>query len=549
MGEILSQWKPKNDDDQRSILVSNIPPTLADDKVMIHFQRSSHGGGDVRQVRRLSPSQAKVIFDDVKVIDRVVARKHELDGVTLHVEAWSSFLVRAQEMDRANFECTMSGAATSTFYGGSASRDKESRRDQPLPTPEGSTGPGSTYTLADSDTSDDDEDDDTSDDDEDDVIIHHINNSKNGNTVRLVEPVEPDILSYIIKVHKAKIITIAERHKVSFGHNEKRTVVHFIGLMKNAIDALEDFITMYQGLFGKIKSISLDTNLHGVKSDVCSYAVEVVQKSSQTVFIKNTDGKIVFIGDESEVRSTRAEICSILNISESRRRKPHTSSAPISPTVLGPGQGSATAILSNLSLGDKLVFLDKIKGIQICVVEGDITQQKVDVIVNAANNTLNLNWGVAGAISKAGGISIQAECDSHMKQRGYLHLKTTECVWTWGGSLPCKYVIHAVGPMYSGTYGSQRCQQELHDTCHKVLRMASDLKAGSIAMPAIGSGMPSDLCAESMFSAITDFIENVNPKHNSLVDIRIIDKDRKVAEVFCKVIAKMLVRFHANKTA
>ncbi|XP_078600812.1 uncharacterized protein LOC144875911 [Branchiostoma floridae x Branchiostoma japonicum] len=785
--------KPKNgnrkpnddDDDKRSILVSNIPPTLTDDKVMIHFQRSSSGGGDVRQVRRLSPSQAKVIFEDVEVIHRVVARKHELDGVTLHVEAWSSFLVRALEMDRAShgesncvqatvqlhqlvtqpvwdsykqkmsnvnvklnrstrndvvtlkgswndvveakrllfdllsevdeaespstvdskktgsrnghsehqteegvannmenhhtddsqhqqqavvnngteipdedyllerldldrkeregassssqlqegkekrysasnirsssqdtkidesrldnlrgfdrshslesreddrlkeatgdgtqsfkqsmsapygasstygssktratrpqqdttpphqfseplreepnsrhsFESKMSEGATSTLHNKTASVAEESRGGQSLSHPEGRTRPGGMYKLA-----------DMSDDEDDDVI----NTSKNESTVE--QPVEPDILSYIIKVHRAKILAVAERHKVTFRHNEKRTVVYFKGPKKNAENALEDFITMYQGLFGKIKSISLDTNMHNhVKSDVCSYAVQIVQKSSPSVFIKNTDGNIVFIGDESEVRSARAEVCSFLKISESRRRKSHTSSAPTSPTVLGPGQASATAILSNLSSGDKLVFLDKIKGIQICVVEGDITQQKVDVIVNAANNTLNLNWGVSGAISKAGGSSIQAECNSLIRGRGYLN--TTDCVWTTGGRLPCKFVIHAVSPIYSAAYGSHKCQQELHDTCHKVLRMASDLKAGSIAMPAISSGacgMPRDLCAESMFSAITDFIENVNPRHNTIVDIRIIDNDRKAAEVFSEIFSKMSARFKAT---
>ncbi|CAH1268233.1 DTX3L [Branchiostoma lanceolatum] len=862
--------KPRNnneDDDNRSILVSNIPPTLSVDKVVIHFQKSSSGGGDVKEAscRRLSPSQAKVIFEDVKVIDRVVARTHELAGVTLQVESWSSFLARALEMDRArhresncvqramvqihqpvskaewdryeqkisktnkslkwsrsttNDTITLKGSwddvveARNLFFdllkcevdadkspvsqdsketgsrngqnqagggvtnnlehhedassttsadgsqyhlqaavnygtenpdggqpldrvdldrkqregtssarphqerkeknhgasssrsttqiskfnenmvdnlkafahsqssepreqdgpkeamecgkqasfqrsrsapdgntrpyeekeqksdassrrstgttqmtkntqkwddnivriGGSQSLDsreenllreargderlssfqrsesapngassasvsgntkdtrpkqdttlrpsltepsrgvpnskysfesktsrtatlhtetgsavEESRNGQPMSHSEGGTArSGGTYGLADMS------------DDEDDVI----NDSKNGGTVE--QPVEPDILSYIMKVHSSKIIAIAERHRVTFSRSEEKSVVYFKGIKKNAEDALEDFITLYQGLFSKLKSITLDASMCDVKLNVCSYAVEIVQKSSPSVFIKNTDGNIIFIGDESEVRSARAEICSILKISESRRRKAHTSSAPTSPTVSGPGQASVTAISADP--GGKLVFEDSIKGIRICVVEGDITKQKVDVIVNAANSSLNLSYGVSGAISKAGGSSIQKECDSIIRQRGYLN--TTDCVWTRGWRLPCKFVIHAIGPIYNAVYGAHRCQQELHDTCQKVLRMAAtDLKAVSIAMPAISSGacgMPRDLCAESMFSAFTDFIENVDPKHNTIVDIRIIDNDRRAAEVFSKVFTKMLATFNFN---
>ncbi|XP_066286426.1 E3 ubiquitin-protein ligase TRIM56-like [Branchiostoma lanceolatum] len=203
---------------------------------------------------------------------------------------------------------------TPNYYSSDSSPAAEvSRNGQPVTHSEGRPRSGGTYKLA-----------DMPDEEEEDVI----NNSRNGTIVTVEQPVEPDILSYIIKVHSSKIIAIAERHRVTFSLHEEKTVVYFKGMKKNAEDALEDFITLYQGLFSKLKSIPFDTNMHYVKSDVCQYAVECVQESHPSVFIKNTAGNVVFIGDESEVRSARAQICSILKISESRRRKSHTGSIP-----------------------------------------------------------------------------------------------------------------------------------------------------------------------------------------------------------------------------
>jgi len=85
-------------------------------------------------------------------------------------------------------------------------------------------------------------------------------------------------------------------------------------------------------------------------------------------------------------------------------------------------------------------------GQTIQIVQGDITTESVDVIVNAANEHLQHGGGVAWAISKKGGPAIQTESDAWIRQHGLV--SHAHPAWTSGGLLPAKYVIHAVGPVW-----------------------------------------------------------------------------------------------------
>jgi O-acetyl-ADP-ribose deacetylase (regulator of RNase III) len=84
----------------------------------------------------------------------------------------------------------------------------------------------------------------------------------------------------------------------------------------------------------------------------------------------------------------------------------------------------------------------------IQVRKGDLTCEEVDIIVNAANNQLRHNGGLAAAIVNKGGDKIQDDCDSRIKKKG--SLEDGEIYTTKGYNLPCKYVIHAVGPSWKG---------------------------------------------------------------------------------------------------
>src|SRR5215510_10041515 len=85
-------------------------------------------------------------------------------------------------------------------------------------------------------------------------------------------------------------------------------------------------------------------------------------------------------------------------------------------------------------------------GQTIQIVQGDITTEEVDAIVNAANEHLRHGGGVAWAISKKGGSAIQKESDAWIRQHG--RVPHAAPAWTSGGLLPAKYVIHAVGPVW-----------------------------------------------------------------------------------------------------
>ena len=138
------------------------------------------------------------------------------------------------------------------------------------------------------------------------------------------------------------------------------------------------------------------------------------------------------------------------------------------------------------------------------IVQGDITIDEVDAIVNAANEHLQHGGGVAWAIVRSGGDVIQDESDAWIKQHG--PVPHSHPAWTSGGLLPAKNVIHAVGPVWGG--GDE--DNKLADAVTGSLRVADELKCVSIALPAISTGIygfPKDRAAGIIFSAIEKYFE------------------------------------------
>jgi O-acetyl-ADP-ribose deacetylase len=113
--------------------------------------------------------------------------------------------------------------------------------------------------------------------------------------------------------------------------------------------------------------------------------------------------------------------------------------------------------------------------------QGDITAMNVDAIVNAANEQLQLGAGVAGAIRRKGGPSIQEECD---RIGG---CATGSAVVTAGGELPARWVIHAVGPIWRG--GGEGEEMLLASAVRAALKRAEEVGARSVALPAISAGV------------------------------------------------------------
>jgi len=169
-------------------------------------------------------------------------------------------------------------------------------------------------------------------------------------------------------------------------------------------------------------------------------------------------------------------------------------------------------------------------GQRLQIVQGDLTQEEVDAIVNAANAHLQHGGGVAGAILRKGGPVIQEESHAWVRQHGAV--THSEPAYTSAGKLPCRYVIHAVGPIW----GEGDEDKKLADAVIGSLARAIELGLTSIAFPAISTGVfgfPKPRAAKVILSAIKDYFS----KHpgTSLKQVRLTLYDQDTLEVFLQV--------------
>lgn len=164
------------------------------------------------------------------------------------------------------------------------------------------------------------------------------------------------------------------------------------------------------------------------------------------------------------------------------------------------------------------------------IVQGDITTEEVDAIVNAANERLAHGGGVAWAISKKGGAAIQQESDDWVRKHG--PVSHAHPAWTSGGLLPAKYVIHAVGPVW----GDGDEDKKLSDAVTGSLHVAEELKCETLSMPAISTGIfgfPKDRAAGVIFKAVAAYFDkNAN---SGVKQVRIVLFDKATIDEFLKV--------------
>jgi len=146
-----------------------------------------------------------------------------------------------------------------------------------------------------------------------------------------------------------------------------------------------------------------------------------------------------------------------------------------------------------------------VNGKKIEVVIGDITNEKTDAIVNAANRNLSHGGGVAGAIVRKGGDIIQIESNRIIEKRG--PLKVGEAIITRAGNLPCKYVIHTVGPVW----GEGDEENKLKKAIESSLQVATENLLKSISIPAVSCGIfgfPKKRGTEIIYKTVKDFLKN-----------------------------------------
>ncbi|MEU7816090.1 O-acetyl-ADP-ribose deacetylase [Pseudonocardia halophobica] len=137
---------------------------------------------------------------------------------------------------------------------------------------------------------------------------------------------------------------------------------------------------------------------------------------------------------------------------------------------------------------------------RIELVQGDITTQEVDAVVNAANSGLLGGGGVDGAIHRAGGPAILAECRELRATRYPDGLPTGQAVATTAGNMPARWVIHTVGPVYAKREDRSHL---LASAYRESLRVADELGARSVAFPAVSAGIYGWPLADAARIAVT----------------------------------------------
>ena len=147
-----------------------------------------------------------------------------------------------------------------------------------------------------------------------------------------------------------------------------------------------------------------------------------------------------------------------------------------------------------------------INGTALRLIQGDITRQDSDAIVNAANSSLMGGGGVDGAIHRAGGPAILEECKQIVARQG--RLPTGKAVITTGGNLKAKYVIHTVGPVWHG--GSEGEPELLASVYRESLKLAAGNGLTSVAFPSISTGAygyPMEEAARVALRAVISFLK------------------------------------------
>jgi len=167
---------------------------------------------------------------------------------------------------------------------------------------------------------------------------------------------------------------------------------------------------------------------------------------------------------------------------------------------------------------------------EIKLVQGDITRQSVDAIVNAANSSLLGGGGVDGAIHRRGGPAILAECRKLRASHYGKGLPTGQAVATTAGELDARWVIHTVGPVWSATED----RSALLASCYKQsLKVAAELGARTVAFPAISTGIFRWPLDDGARIAVRTVREAADP---SVEEVRFVLFDKRAYDVFAETL-------------
>ncbi len=181
-------------------------------------------------------------------------------------------------------------------------------------------------------------------------------------------------------------------------------------------------------------------------------------------------------------------------------------------------------------MGEKLINKTRLS-----LLQGDITRQSTDAIVNAANSSLMGGGGVDGAIHRAGGPAILEECKQIVSRKG--RLPTGEAVITTGGNLEARYVIHTVGPVWRG--GKSGEPELLASAYRQSLKVAVGKGLKSVSFPSISTGAfgyPVRLAAAVALETVIDFLH----QEESLDEVVFVLFDAATYQAYAQALEELL---------
>ncbi len=172
---------------------------------------------------------------------------------------------------------------------------------------------------------------------------------------------------------------------------------------------------------------------------------------------------------------------------------------------------------------------------RLAIMQGDITRQATDAIVNAANSGLMGGGGVDGAIHRAGGPAILEECKQIVANQG--RLPTGQAVITTGGNLKAKYVIHTVGPVWRG--GNNNEAALLESAYRESLKLAAAQKLVSISFPSISTGAYGYPLAEAASIALKTAASFLSSQASSLKEVIFVLFDDRSYRAYAAALEKV----------
>ena len=349
--------------------------------------------------------------------------------------------------------------------------------------------------------------------------------------------VEPRAMQLLNRIYTNKLQEIEENFFVKIDWDENTSQVHiFRRRLPDRESRLDEGFNAFIDLYREFYPDKLGRDVVQLPKDVDERLLRSIRLSmaKDPIIIEREDNKLLVFAEKSSIRKFAQSLKKKLGIISDRSGKRNR-------------LGEDNKQLAKLSQQDqhsltRRLYHDLNNGVKLSLYQGDITDEHVDAIVNAANERLLHGGGVAAAIVQKGGRQIQEESTRKIKQHG--PLKVGEATFTTAGNLACRYVIHTVGPVWR-KHANEECKHLLHEACMQSLHIASvTLELSSLALTAISSGifgMPKEMCAQVMLSAVEAFSSSKEAEFSTLRDVRIVIIDEQTLSVFQEEFVKRYV--------